>query len=216
MQMNDAPRSLHLGGEAWTDDLGHVCAFFRSAEEKYRTLMPFIKEGLEQGEKAVHFVAPQLRLDLLRRIHECGVDTSVAERSGQLHVLGWKDVQFRDGAFDQESMLSLLAQFMGSGEEFPGTRLVGYMEWIQEDAKALHGHLEFEARVNLIVPKRAQVICAYELDKCRGDIVLNALRTHPIVLLAGLVQHNPFYVPPEELLRELAPHRTSSTDSPAS
>jgi hypothetical protein len=34
----------------------HICAFFHSKEEEYRTLLDFIKEGLEQREKAVHIV----------------------------------------------------------------------------------------------------------------------------------------------------------------
>ena len=47
------------------------------------------------------------------------------------------------------------------------------------------------------------MICSYELDKFGAAIVVDALRTHPIVLIGGIVQRNPFYVPPEELLKEL-------------
>jgi hypothetical protein len=36
----------------------HICAFFRSPEEEYRVLLPFIKEGIERGEKAFHVVIP--------------------------------------------------------------------------------------------------------------------------------------------------------------
>jgi hypothetical protein len=34
-------------------------------------------------------------------------------------------------------------------------------------------------------------------------MVIAAMRTHPIVLIGGIVQRNPFYVPPEELLKEM-------------
>jgi hypothetical protein len=30
-----------------------------------------------------------------------------------------------------------------------------------------------------------------------------ALRTHPVVIIGGLLQENPFYVDPDQLLREL-------------
>ena len=30
----------------------HVCAFFHSKEEEYRVLMPFIKDGFAQGDRA--------------------------------------------------------------------------------------------------------------------------------------------------------------------
>ena len=32
----------------------HVCAFFHTQDEKYRMLLPFIKEGFDRGEKAFH------------------------------------------------------------------------------------------------------------------------------------------------------------------
>ena len=34
----------------------HICAFFNSADEEYRSLLPFIKQGFERGERAVHIV----------------------------------------------------------------------------------------------------------------------------------------------------------------
>ncbi|HUL11101.1 MAG TPA: MEDS domain-containing protein, partial [Methylococcaceae bacterium] len=44
----------------------HICAFFHSLDEEYRVLLPFIKEGLERGEKAFHVVDPKLREEHLR------------------------------------------------------------------------------------------------------------------------------------------------------
>src|SRR5467141_4187446 len=36
----------------------HVCAFFNNDEEEYRVLLPFIKDGFERGDKAIHIVSP--------------------------------------------------------------------------------------------------------------------------------------------------------------
>ena len=36
----------------------HVCAFFNTDEEEYRILLPFIKDGLKSGDKAVHVLNP--------------------------------------------------------------------------------------------------------------------------------------------------------------
>src|SRR6266550_1482833 len=46
----------------------HVCAFFHGAEEEYRVLLPFVKEGLARGEKAFHIVDPKLRDEHLDRL----------------------------------------------------------------------------------------------------------------------------------------------------
>lgn len=48
-QPMEPPERIRLGrGTLGTER--HVCAFFRSPEEEYETLLPFIKEGFERGE----------------------------------------------------------------------------------------------------------------------------------------------------------------------
>ena len=49
------------------DQYRHVCAFFHSPDEEYRVLLPFIKEGIDQGEQAFHIVDSTLRPDYVRR-----------------------------------------------------------------------------------------------------------------------------------------------------
>ncbi len=34
------------------------------------------------------------------------------------------------------------------------------------------------------------------------------MRTHPMIIIGGLLQENPFFVPPEEFLRELEERKT--------
>ncbi len=36
---------------------------------------------------------------------------------------------------------------------------------------------------------------------------MDVMRTHPMVIVGGILQENPFYVPPEEMLRELTERR---------
>ena len=42
---------------------------------------------------------------------------------------------------------------------------------------------------------------------------MDILRTHPMVIIGGLLQVNPFFVPPDEFLREL--RERNSHPSPA-
>jgi hypothetical protein len=59
----------------------HVCAFFNSDDEEYRVLLPFIKDGFECGDKAIHIVNPEQRDDHLQRLTATGIDPGAAERS---------------------------------------------------------------------------------------------------------------------------------------
>jgi hypothetical protein len=46
-----------------------------------------------------------------------------------------------------------------------------------------------------------------DLSKFTASTVMYALQTHPFVIIGGLLQENPFYVDPEQLLAELRARR---------
>ena len=63
---------------------------------------------------------------------------------------------------------------------------------------------EYEAKFSLMHKGgRDPVICTYDLTRFSGDVIMGVLRTHPMVILGGVLQENPFFVPPEQFLQEL-------------
>ncbi len=133
----------------------HVCAFFHSSEEEYRVLLPFIKEGFECGEKAFHIVDPMLREEHLQRLASAGIDVVAAEQSGQFELRNWADAYLRDGHFDQNRMLALIQEVLEGGRQqgFLLTRLVAHMEWALEDRPGVDDLVEYETRLNYILPR---------------------------------------------------------------
>jgi hypothetical protein len=198
--MNSTRKPARLFGE--TLDGMHICTFFRTAEERYRVLMPFIREGMEQGDRALHIVNPSLRSEHTQRIAAAGVDTARAEVEGQLEIIGWDEAYLRGGSFNQSAMLSLLPVILNNGRTrgFPITRFIADVAWVLNNPGAVD---------------RMLVICSYDLDTVDASMVVAAMRTHPIVLIGGIVQRNPFYVPPEELLKELNERESPETGRPA-
>ncbi len=182
----------------------HVCAFFSSHDDYYRTLLPFITEGFERGEKAVHVVDPDRRADHLSRLASVGIDPAAAQHTQQLALLQWHDAHLQDGVFDQGRTLRLMADIRQRSVEqgFPNTRFVTQMEWAVESGTPIDALLEYEARANL-QPLQTPVVCAYDLTRFRGDTVVDIMRTHPMIIVGGMLQENPFFVPPDQFLREL-------------
>ena len=133
----------------------HICAFFHSPDEEYRVLLPFIREGIERGEKAFHIVDPRLMEDHFRRLREAEIDTERATAQGQLVVRRWQDAYLRDGHFDQDRMLALIEEVLAAGpvEGYALTRLVAHMEWALEDFPGVNDLVEYETRLNFILPK---------------------------------------------------------------
>jgi hypothetical protein len=67
ISVNGSRDLIRLAGRT-LDRSRHVCAFFHGREEEYRVLLPFIKEGIDRGERAFHVVDPSLRSDHLERL----------------------------------------------------------------------------------------------------------------------------------------------------
>ena len=139
----------------------HVCAFFDSKNDEYRVLLPFIKDGFEQGDKAFHIVDQNHRAEHLRRLKEAGIDVDEAEVSGQLEVRRWEDAYLLDGHFDQDRMLALIQTVLSKGKEqgYPLTRLVANMEWALEDRPGVEDIVEYETRLNYVLPKYDDPVC---------------------------------------------------------
>lgn len=154
MNTSAQQRPVHLAGSV-LDRARHVCAFFHSRDEEYRVLLPFIKEGFEHGDRGFHIVDPDHRADHLERLREAGIETEPAEARGQLTVIPWEDAYLRGGHFDQNAMLALIEEVLAAGKEqgFPLTRLVANMEWALEDRPGVADIVEYETRLNYILPK---------------------------------------------------------------
>lgn len=189
----------------------HACAFFHSRDEEYELLLPFSKAGAEAGERLFQVVDTAHVEERRRRLEEGGIDVSETERTGQLEIRPWQDAYLRGRQFDQFAMLELIQEVLKEGRSsgFPMTRLWANMEWALDDLPGVHDIVEYETRLNRILPKYDDVVvCTYDLSKFSAPVVIDIMRTHPHVIIGGLVQENPFYVPPDEFLAELSrrPH----------
>jgi hypothetical protein len=193
----------------------HVCAFFNSVDEEHRVLRSFIKEGFERGEKAFHIVDPDLWEKHVRWLAEAGIDVTQATGTGQLELRRWQDAYLRGDRFDQDAMLALIEEVLRSGAAsgYSLTRLIGGTGWAQLDKPGVEDLLEYETRLNYVLMKYDDpVICTYDLPKFGASVVMDIMRTHPVVIIGGVLQENPFYLPPDQFLLELRERkRTAQT-----
>jgi len=189
----------------------HVCAFFTNDDEEHRVLLPFIREGLSCGDKAVHVINPEARQKHLQRLSEAGIDSAAHQQSGQLQISDNTEVYLRDGHFDQDRMLAAFEEMAASArkaEGFPKSRIVCRMDWASGNQSRIDDVIEFESRVNDVWRRYDDaVICTYHLAKLSGDAVIDIMRTHPMVIIGGHLQQNPFFTPLEEFLPEYRKRR---------
>jgi hypothetical protein len=210
----EGSRPIRLVGST-LGNRAHICAFFNSPEDVYRILLPFIKEGLELGEKAVHTVDPRRRDEHIRRLASSGIDVAAVHKNDQFEVRDWTDTHLCGGQFDQHKTLALFERVVRDAKEkgFPLIRFVTQMEWVLETELDLNDLLKYEARANDVWLCQDgpvnPVICTYDLTKFRGDIVVDVMRTHPLIIIGGILQENPFFVPPDKFLGQLRERGTT-------
>jgi hypothetical protein len=189
----------------------HVCAFFHDDDEAYRVLLPFITDGFRCNHKAIHVVNPGQDLAHRRRLAAAGIDLAGAEQTGQFELRINTDTYLRNGSFDPDRMLSAFESLASGNQQsgFPLSRVVCHMEWAADGTAHVERLIEFESRVNDIWRRHEDaVICTYNLARFGGNTVVDIMRTHPMVIIGGMLQQNPFYVPPERFLLELRERRS--------
>lgn len=193
----------------------HVCAFFNSRDEEYDVLNPFFKQAMDQGEKNLHIVDPALHSDHRARLTASGIDAQACEACGQLQVLSWQEGYLDEsGAFDKDRMLAVLDQLTGAGRDagYSRLRIMGNMNWVFDDRFGSEDLLEYEAEVNDVLARNRQpAVCVYDTAKLSGSMMMDLLRTHPLTLIGGVVQENPFFTPPSDMLRELRARKLATT-----
>jgi len=201
-------------GNSHLGEVRHVCAFFRDEVDARRTLTPFTIEGLRCGHKAINVVRPDRADDHLRRLQAEGIDTEHMLESGQLDIRFNTDTYLHQGRFDVERMLAsfeaVAADNAASGRS--PARIICDMDWTPDGAPQSEELIEFEARVNDIWRRYDDiVICAYDLSKISSEMVLDIVRTHPMVLIGDAIHANPFFRSPDSFLEELRSRDTASS-----
>ena len=208
--MRPSDRSVQFAGGT----LGvqrHICAFFNSIDEEHRVLRSFIRDGLDGGEKGFHIVDPELRDEHLKRLAGAGINVERAIATGQLEVRPWQEAYLCGDRFNQDAMLALIEGVLQSGAAtgYPLTRLLAHMEWALLDKPGVDDLVEYETRLNYVLPKYGDpVICTYDLSKFGSSVAMDIMRTHPAVIIGGVLQENPFFVPPDQFLLEIRERRS--------
>jgi hypothetical protein len=131
------------------------------------------------------------------------VDGCVARE--QLALLSSAATYLRDGqGFSSDDMVAFWLDNIGNAIEsgaYRSARGCGEMTWALRDAPGVEHLFGYESELNRICGLHPQVIlCLYDLDRFGGGIMVDLLKTHPKLLLGGMLLENPHYLTPDEFL----------------
>jgi MEDS: MEthanogen/methylotroph, DcmR Sensory domain len=178
----------------------HVCAFFRGIPERDRILVPFLGEGLRAGDKCTCIIDDGL--DAVRAA--LGGELGAVAMADQLDIQPSKAAYLRRGTFSTQDVLDFWDESVGAAlneQGFSFARSAGETTWTLTELPGLHDFLTYESALNRFLPRYPQVImCLYDLDRFGGHVLVDILKTHPMVLMGETILENLYYLEPDEFL----------------
>ncbi len=200
-------RLVPLGFGGISIPLGsHIAAFYRNREEQRSIVVPFIETGLKRGARCIYIIDKEIGDGPEEFSPGANVDVEAVLASGQLSILTTEETYLSEGYFSPEKMLNLSETFLRTAQKegYGEVRIIGEMTWALQERSGVEQLMEYESMLNSILPGYPTIfICQYDLSRFPGDIIVDALKTHPDCILGGIIIHNHFYQAPEKFLREL-------------
>lgn len=186
----------------------HLCLIYDSAAEQASALVPFLKAGLEAGERGLFSGHGTSGRRLRHALESAGVDVDAECARGALVLLTQRDSWLSRGRFEPETMTDLLrqAEQEALNDGFAGLRITWNMCWVLEGTPDADRLLEYEAHLNrFLTGSRTCALCRYPREGSPAAILQEALHTHPIAILGNQICSNAYYEPPEIVLGDRTP-----------
>jgi PAS domain S-box-containing protein len=86
-------------------------------------------------------------------------------------------------------------------EGFSALRATGETEWVLRGGRGLERWMEYESRLtHTLSESNCSALCQYNRRLFPPELILDVIRTHPMVVYGSTVCRNLYYVPPDEFL----------------
>ncbi|BDG08837.1 MEDS domain-containing protein [Anaeromyxobacter paludicola] len=182
----------------------HVCLIFDSEEEQHRTHAAFVRHGLAAGDRCLCVAGGGGdAAGLAAALRRGGVDVEGAASRAALELATERTTYLAGGEFDPEAMCAALARLseQATRSGFRALRVAGEVTWALGDALETERVLDYEARVNALLPDvPCLALCQYDRRRFPPAVLRDVIRTHPLALVQGRLCRNFYYVPPGELI----------------
>ena len=181
----------------------HLCLIYKTQEEQFATVIPFIKIGLQRGEKCIYVADDNTAAVVINGMKSQNIDVEAAVESGILNIISKNDSYLKQGYFDPDWMISFLkhASDEAKAAGFSALRVTGEMTWMLGGDPGTERLMEYEAKLNYFFPENdALAICQYNSNRFSPDIIKGVISTHPLVIFGGMVCRNFYYIPPNNFL----------------
>jgi hypothetical protein len=180
----------------------HICALYLGDADRNRVMLPYLREGLSAGDKCLLAIHEDDSAAMLSNLRD-NVDVQGHPASQQLEVRTAKDPLLTADTFSTEGAIAFWDSTVRGALDagFPFVRLGAEASWWMPQLPGLDEFFRYESELNRFISRYPQaILCMYDLEQYSENIVLDLLKTHPQVLMCGVLLENPYYLTPDEFL----------------
>lgn len=193
--------SLHTIADLQPGD--HLCCLYETDEEHQALLAPFLRQGLDRGERVIYIVDARTAETVLGYLGDGGLDVEACLAREQLLIFTSDRSYLRGGIFDPDDMIEWLRTETerAVAQGYTALRVTGEMSWALRGLSGSERLIEYEAKLNELLPGSACIeLCQYDRRRFDPAILLDVLRTHPIAVVGVKIYDNFYYGLPAEFL----------------
>lgn len=172
----------------------HTCSFYESREQQKQQFVPFLRLGLELGEKCVYFINENDEDFVIKAMQDGGFDLQPRLASGQFQIVHTDNAHLKGGRFSEDKMLAYWNQSieMASKAGFKGLRAAVEMTWALSGKPGCDALAPYESRLTrLMNEKSASIICMYSRRRFTPEKIKSIIHAHPLVVSDAIVLENP-------------------------
>jgi len=181
----------------------HLCSIYESPQDHYAVAIPFIRIGLDRGEKCIYIADDGTVGDVREAMQSEGIDVDRATASKALVLATKEQAYLEHGSFDPDWMFTFWKQATQAAisEGFSALRATGETEWVLRGGRGLERWMEYESRLtHTLSESNCSALCQYNRRLFPPELILDVIRTHPMVIYDSTVCQNLYHVPPDEFL----------------
>jgi len=181
----------------------HLCSIYESPQDHYTVAIPFIRIGLDRGEKCIYIADDGTIGDVRQAMESEGIDVERATATKALVLATKEQAYLEHGTFDRDWMFTFWrdATQLAMSEGFSALRATGETEWVLRGGRGLERWMEYESRLtHTLSESNCSALCQYNRRLFPSELILDVIRTHPTVVYGSMVCRNLYHVPADEFL----------------
>jgi len=182
----------------------HLLSIYQTRSEQVTVAADFLAAGLRNYEQCASIGDEALAQDIRAALAERGLDVHSAMVSGQLVFLVAREFYYDQDQLKLDHIAGLVRDAIDDARRqgYQALRVVGENFGLFSHPDEIEVWAEYEARVNdELRGKPAIALCQYDQMRVPGHLLVNMIKTHPKVVVNGVLHENPFYQEPEAFLR---------------